>query len=178
MIIISRYDDKGGNKQTQKSEFSYEEKQADEPERLRQHYGRRRRKSHSQPTGTVTQQNAQSRKGVYHGQHLPTHSLGEQQRARTVHIILTLCKSHAQFPVSTVQKPPPGESKMFSSSFRRCFRHHSEDVFVIIQKMFSSSFRRCFRHHSHDVFVTIQKMFSSSFRFGYPERHCFGALSC
>jgi hypothetical protein len=44
-------------------------------------------------------------------QHLLSRSLGEQQRARAVHINQTLHKSHTWFPVGSSKKRPPGESR-------------------------------------------------------------------
>jgi hypothetical protein len=43
--------------------------------------------------------------------HLQPRSVGEEQRARAVHVTLTLHKSHTQLPVGTHKKRPWGDSQ-------------------------------------------------------------------
>jgi hypothetical protein len=82
------------------------------PKTTRTTLSRTEKNSHSQQTGTArsTERSIKER-SVRPRQHLPPRSLGKQQRARTVHITLTLNKIHTQFPVGTSKKRPPGDSQ-------------------------------------------------------------------
>jgi hypothetical protein len=76
-----------------------------------QNEARSRRTGHSQQTGAARTDLSTKDASVRPGLPLSCSSLVEHQRAKAIHTTLTLHKSHAQFPVGTCRKRPPGDSQ-------------------------------------------------------------------
>jgi hypothetical protein len=105
-MTCQRYNRQGRRKQTQESTTKAFEPR--DPKASRDTGTNAEEKKRAQPqTGTAaaTERSIKEER-VSPWKYLPSRSLGEQQRTRTVHITLSLYKCNTEFPVGTSKKQP------------------------------------------------------------------------